>query len=201
MICKEALPLIHEYLDGDLQNAEMLELSRHLSECRHCSTRLRNLELTESLIHSLQKARAADDLAERILRAIPAPDKKMPWTQWVRRHPAISVAVVFVVVMISSFLSLWDQERDLVVKGTDLDQVVINGSTVTVPAGHTVNGDLFVENGQLQIDGEVQGDLVVANGSVNLASTANISGQVTKIDQALDWVWYKINQWFVSFAH
>lgn len=201
MICKEALPLIHEYLDGDLQDAEVLELSRHLTECRHCTSRLKKLEIAESLVHSLQKTKASDDLTDRILRAIPAPSKKRSWRQWVRRHPAASVAAVFVVVMISSFLSLWDQERDLVVKGTDLDQVVINGSTVTVPAGHTVNGDLFVENGKIQVDGQVQGNLVVVDGSVNLASTASISGQITTIDQALDWIWYKVNHWFVSLAH
>jgi hypothetical protein len=38
---------------------------------------------------------------------------------------------------------------------------VCKGDTVTVPAGHTYSGNLMVKNGKIQIDGQLDGNLVV----------------------------------------
>ncbi|UUZ82092.1 polymer-forming cytoskeletal protein [Paenibacillus sp. P26] len=90
---------------------------------------------------------------------------------------------------------MWDEDQDLLVKGQDLQSVVIQGHTVLVPEGKTVAGDLTVEKGQVQVDGEVKGNVTVIDGSVNMASTAKISGQVKQIDEAFSWLWYKMNIW------
>lgn len=83
----------------------------------------------------------------------------------------------------------------MVVQGA-LDQLFISGDTLVVPEGVTVYGNLKVKRGKIQIDGNVEGDVTVINGSYNLASTAYISGQVTLIDAAVDWVWYKMKNMF-----
>lgn len=198
MNCKEAIPMIHEYLDGDLQGSGFVELNKHLSACRECKRHFAQLEQAESLVFTMAKTKVSDGLTERIMLSLPQPKKKA-WLQWVKRHPAASVAATFFLIMMSSFFSLWNQDTDLVVKGADLEQVIIKGDTVIVPAGRIMNGNLIVENGRLQVDGEVQGNLVVIDGSLNLASTAYISGEVTKVNQALDWLWYKVNEFFSLF--
>lgn len=200
MVCEEALPLMHEYLDGELEDDRAIALKRHLLTCANCKKALRQLETTEALVKSLPAAKAPDYLKDRIMQALPPIKRERNWTEWFRRHPAVSVAVVFVMVMLGSFVSLWNEDRELLVKGSDLEQVVIKGDTVYVPAGHKVAGNLMVKSGKLQVDGEINGNLVVIDGSVNLASTAHISGHITKIDEAFEWMWFKINEFFSQLS-
>lgn len=201
MDCKQSLSLMHEYLDGDLSGEETAELKRHLIACANCRAALKQFEQTEAMVRSLPRQSAPDGMTERIMRSLPQPKRRNTWFQWVRRHPAASVASVFLFVMLGSFLSLWDNDKDMVVKGAgaDLQQVVIQGDSVYVPAGHTVQGNLLVQRGHIQVDGEVKGNLIVIDGSYNLASTAHIAGKVIPVDRAISWLWYKMNEW-ISLA-
>ncbi|TVY08490.1 zf-HC2 domain-containing protein [Paenibacillus cremeus] len=200
MDCTEALPLLHEYLDGGLQRRDAIELKEHLLACPGCRKRLQQFEKLEALVAAWPPVEVPEGLTERIMQALPPVERKNGFTRWIRKHPAASVAAVFCLVMLSSFVSSWDQDQELLVKGTDLQSVVIKGNTVYVPAGTTVAGDLTVENGNTQVDGEIKGSLTVIDGSVNMASTAHISGQVMKIDEAFSWMWYKMNQWFEQIS-
>ncbi|WP_409343381.1 zf-HC2 domain-containing protein [Paenibacillus sp. MBLB4367] len=195
MNCKEALPLMHDYLDGDLTGSKATELKRHLLACPACRERFQQLEKTEALVKTLPRSYASDELTARIISSLPQPKRRKIWTHWVKRHPAISVASVFLLVMLSSFATLWNQDTDMIVKGPDLEDVVIKGDTVYVPAGHSVNGDLLVQRGKVQVEGEVKGNLIVIDGTYNLASTAHIAGKIKPVDQTLEWVWYKVNEW------
>jgi anti-sigma factor RsiW len=200
MNCKEALPWMHEYLDGDLTGTPLTELKKHLLSCTDCSGRFKQMQNAEAMVRSLPHLTAAPDLTDRIMAALPKPQKRNTWLQWIQRHPAVAVASMFLFVMLSASLSLWNQDKEMVVKGASLEQVVIKGNTVYVPAGHTVNGNLMVKRGKIQIDGEVKGNLVVIDGSYNLASTAHISGKIKQVDQALDWLWFEVNEYVGLFA-
>jgi anti-sigma factor RsiW len=200
MKCKEALPLMHDYLDGDLSGPEALKLKEHLIGCTDCHALFKQLERTDAMARALLPAGVPDDLTERIMKGLPPVKRRNAWAQWIRRHPAASVAVVFLAVMFGSFMSMWNQGGELMVQGTDLQDVVIQGDTVIVPEGHTVNGNLIVQSGKLQVQGDVKGNLVVIDGSLNLASTAHISGQITHVDAALSWVWYKLGELLTKFS-
>jgi len=141
-----------------------------------------------------------EGLTERIMQSLPPVKRQNPFYRWVRKHPAVSVAAVFFLVMFSSFVASWNDNQELLVKGSDLESVVIKGNTVYIPAGATVSGDLTVENGVTQVDGDIKGSLIVIDGKVNLASTAHISGQVKMIDEAFSWLWYKMNAWIVQLS-
>lgn len=194
MDCKEALPWIHEYLDGDLERAYALELKQHLISCSDCNQVFKQLENIEALVMHLPKRPTPDGLKDRIMLSLPKPLKRTSWLKWARRHPSITVASLFIMVMLASFASLWDQDMQMVVKGSNLDQVVIRGDTVYIPSGHTVEGNLMVKRGKIQVDGQVNGNLVVIDGSYNLASTAKISGQVKQVDQAIGWLWFEVKE-------
>lgn len=198
--CKEALPLMHEFLDGNLQEAEALQLKKHLIACPACNEYFKQLERTEAIVRLLPKSRVPDELTARVMSFIPMQPKRSGWLYLIKTHPAISVASVFLLVMLGSFMSLWNEDKDMVVKGADLDQVIIKDHTVFVPEGHVVNGDLMVQRGNIRVDGSVQGNLVVIDGSYNLASTAHISGQVKMVDQTLEWIWYKCNDFFAGLS-
>ncbi|WP_068776760.1 zf-HC2 domain-containing protein [Paenibacillus sp. FJAT-26967] len=196
MNCKQALPLMHEYLDGDLQGSEALDLKQHLLTCPECHAIFRQMETTDALVRSIPAPVASNDLTDRIMGSLPPVKKRSPWIQWVRKHPAVSVAAVFLLTMAGSFGSMWNNNTELMVRGTDLDRVIIQGDKVIVPKGETVKGNLVVENGELVVEdnANVEGNLVVIDGNMYLASTAHITGDKIRIDQALSWLWFKINE-------
>ncbi|NOU73517.1 anti-sigma factor [Paenibacillus sp. LMG 31458] len=201
MNCKEALPLIHEYLDGDLQGSDSQRLKEHLISCQACHALFRQLEKTDAMVRMLPPVKVSDTLTAQIMSGLPPVKKRNSWMDFIRKHPAVSVAVVFATVMFGSFMSMWNDDTNLMVKGSNLQDVVIEGDTVTVPQGHTVKGDLIVQRGKLKVEGEVTGNLTVIDGSLNLASTAHISGHVTQVNEALSWVWYKLGEYVGMFSH
>ena len=204
MDCKHASTLMHDYFDGDITHEQAVELKGHLQSCSACSIQFQQLEQTEmTLFATLRHTRisAPDGLVSRIMNEIPKQRKQQVWLKVIKKHPALTAAAIFLLVMLFSMLSLMKADNQLIVKVGDLDQVVINGNIVTVPEGSTVTGNLTVENGKAEILGNVEGNLTVIDGSYYQASTAHISGKVKRIDQALDWIWYRISNTFTDVAY
>lgn len=204
MDCKQASSLMHDYLDDDLERGRAVELKSHLESCSACNERFRELERTDLMLFAAIKQRTAqvsDDLVDRIVSKLPSQRKQQAWIGWIRRHPALTAAAMFLVVMLFSAISLWESDDQLVVKTADPDQVIINGNTVTVPSGSKIAGNLTVENGKAEIYGDVEGNLTVIDGSYYQASTAHIAGEIKSIDQALDWIWYRITNVFTEVAY
>ncbi|MFC3771217.1 zf-HC2 domain-containing protein [Paenibacillus sp. GCM10012303] len=200
MNCKEAILLMHDHLDGNLNGPEAAELKKHLGTCPGCRERYAKLDKAGALVSSLKPVPPPSHLTTAfIMQGLPAPAKRIVWMKWVRRHPAASVAAIFFVVMLGSFLSMWNQNTELVVHG-DMEQLVIRGHTVVVPEGKTVQGNLIIENGQVEVNGKINGNLTVIDGNYALASTAQISGDITSVNQAAEWIWYKVNQMISLFT-
>ncbi|WEK53764.1 MAG: zf-HC2 domain-containing protein [Candidatus Cohnella colombiensis] len=200
MRCKIAVALIHEYLDGDLSADQTAQLRVHLAECSFCQAHLESLQRTDAFVSAIPVTVPPSYLCDRIMDALPKSKRGISWTKWVRRHPAVSAAALFLVVMVSSFVAMWNQNQMLSVSG-DLDNLIIEGNRVIIPEGKTVNGDLIITNGTAQVLGDVEGNLTVIDGSVLLASTAHITGNVKQIDRAVDWFWYKVSSWFGTITY
>ena len=200
MNCEEALHQMHEYLDGELEQPEATELKKHLLACPECNRCFRELEMTDALIKNCDRARVPDGLTERIMKSLPASPKRQTWFNWVRRHPALSVASIFLFVMLGSFLSLWNQDPELTVKGSNLDQLVIGEDSVYLPKGKHVEGNLMVRGGTVTIDGQLDGNLVIVDGSFQTASSANVSGKIYEINQAAEWLVFQVRELFVPAA-
>lgn len=201
MNCKVAASWMHEYLDGDLERGEATALKDHLNTCQACNVRFDELSRTDSLCMAFPVAKTPPGLESRILDALPKSRSPAAWTGWVRRHPALSAAAFFLIVMLSSFVAMWNQDQQLSVSGTDLDVLEYQGTTVIVPEGKEVNGDLTITNGSAKVLGSVRGNLTVIDGNVTLASTAHIAGHVQEVDRAIDWAWYKLRSWFGTLAY
>lgn len=204
MECKQASSLMHDYLDGELSRDEAVALKQHMQSCSPCQERFRELEQTEMMLFATIKhtnLSAPDELVNRIISQIPNQPKQQAWIKWIKQHPALTAVAMFLLVMLFSAVSFWDTDDQLVVKGSNLDQVIIHGDTVTVPNDSKIAGNLTIENGKAEIYGEVQGNLTVIDGTFYQASTAHISGQVKEIDRALDWIWYRITNTFTEVAY
>ena len=75
---------------------------------------------------------------------------------------------------------------------TKQPDLIVDGSTITVPAGKVIDGDLTIKNGHLIIEGQVNGNVTVIKGSKYQASSAVVTGEIQEIDEVFDWLWYKI---------
>lgn len=206
MNCNVAIVWMHDYLDGELPVDDTVTLKSHLLSCPACRSRFEQLQKTDAAaFHTLEAIKPASDydkkaselLTQRIMQQLPKKqNKRNRIVRLIYRYPGVTAAAVFVLVMLGSFLTMWEEDTKLIVSGEDLQQVIIEGNTVIVPEGAHLAGNLTVENGIADVKGEVDGDVTVIDGSLNLASTGHIAGQSRTIDQALDWFWYKVTQTF-----
>lgn len=201
MDCKIAALWIHEYLDGDLPRDQAESLRNHFRNCPACRAHFDSLAQAEAFVRAVPAVCAPDGLGSKIMASLPKQRRPAAWAGFVRRHPGLAAAALFVAIMLSSFVAMWNQDGQLTVSGPDLNNVVVEGTTVVVPEGKVVSGDLTIANGSVQVLGEVRGNLTVIDGKVMLASTAHIAGQVEEIDRAIDWAWYKVRTWLSTLAY
>lgn len=97
---------------------------------------------------------------------------------------------VFIVLMTGSLFSTYNQDEHFSV--SKQSNLLVEGETVIVPAGETVEGNVVVQNGNIRIEGEVKGDVTVINGHNYMSKAGNVTGSIHVIDQAFEWMWYKI---------
>lgn len=205
MNCAQASRLMHEYFDGDLAHEDAVKLKAHLGGCPECRERFVEYERIEGCLRMALAAPAGRneggraDLTDRILKRLPG-RRSRRLARWLRHYPGVTVAAMLAVVLFASFIVSWEQDKELVVRGNDLSEIVIEGNRVVVPEGAKVDGDLVIENGEAVINGEIRGNLTVIDGTVNMASTAKVIGEAREINQALDWIWYKLKSTVIELA-
>lgn len=180
---------MHEYLDGDINTTHEEEMKQHLHSCESCQTHLKELKNVVHLLQTLPTVQIPLGFKERVMEKLPKPKLKMKETHWLRKYPLLIAAAIFAIFMSASLLSGFNNSDEFAV--TEHEALVVEGSKVTVPIGETIDGDLVVKNGDLTIDGKVNGDVTVVNGKY-MASTANVTGEIEEIDETFEWLWYSI---------
>jgi anti-sigma factor RsiW len=195
MDCREQIALIHLFLDGEIDEAEHRLLQDHLSQCGNCRQVLYEHQKSIALVQSLSHVHAPEGFTERVMAYIPASSRNTRFSNWLRNHPFLTAAAVFFVLMTSSLMASWfDRDETLHVSSPNMDKLLIDQkrNTVIVPEGITVHGDLIVRNGNVQVNGEVRGNVVAIEGTVFKASTAQIAGNAESIEQIVDYIWYQL---------
>jgi anti-sigma factor RsiW len=207
MECQNANRYIHLYLDGDLSLTEVSELKAHLAQCSECKLQYKQLEEVDAMVkfnlstsfnRPERSEQDIDALTNRIMKAVPInqPRKtKKRFVQWLYRYPALTAVALFIVVMVASLAASYGEQNNVVISASqdDINLVQISGNKVIVPEDAQLTGDLVVENGIIEIKGAIDGNVTVIDGQLVMASTGYIAGQSKTIDQALDWLWYKIS--------
>ena len=207
MECQNANRYIHLYLDGDLSLTEVNELKVHLAQCSECKLQYKQLEEVDAMVkfnlstsfnRPERSEQDIDALTNRIMKAVPInqPRKtKKRFVQWLYRYPALTAVALFIVVMVASLAASYSEQSNVVISASqdDINLVQISGNKVIVPEDAQLTGDLVVENGIIEIKGAIDGNVTVIDGQLVMASTGHIAGQSKTIDQALDWLWYKIS--------
>jgi len=189
--CQEPIiHLMHAYLDGDISREDEQMLNKHLAECPQCREMMDELKMSALFLQRAEPVRAPDAFVSGVMARLPKEKSQAGFQRLLRRHPLVAAAALFLLLMSATLFSSYSNNQQF--SFTKQPNLVIEGETVVVPAGEVVKGDLVVKNGNLRIEGEVDGNVTVIRGSKYMASTAIVTGKSEEIDEAFDWLWYKI---------
>ncbi|MDG5472360.1 anti-sigma factor [Jeotgalibacillus sp. ET6] len=191
---EEIVHLMHEYLDEELSYEKEKELKQHLQSCEACRTHFQELKRTIAFVQSTSHIAAPSGFTQNVMSRLPKEKKKAGMQRWFHNNPFFAAAAVFLILMGGSLLTAWNSDDKFAF--TNNDNVVVEGHTVVVPEGEVVKGDMVVRNGDLRVEGQVDGDVTVINGERYLAGAGSITGQIEEVDQAFEWLWYNIKSAF-----
>ena len=189
MCAERYVVFMHDYLDGDITHEHELELKKHLQTCEACREHLHELNDTVAFIKSANHISAPPGLEMAVMNSLPKKKTTASVQKWFRRHPGFVAAAVFVILLGATVLGNFSNDDSFSV--TKQPNVIVEGQTVIVPAGEIVKGDLVVKNGDLIVEGEVDGNVTVINGNY-MASSAVVTGQIEEIDKTFERLWYEI---------
>lgn len=199
MCPEQIIELMHEYLDEEIEPSNERVLREHLQGCKECETIFNELTRSIMFVKSMSHMQAPADFTANVLARLPKEKKQVLMSRWLKNHPILSAASLFVVLMTGSLLSTWNQEREFSV--SKQENLVVENNTVIVPEGEVVKGDVLVRNGTLRIEGEVQGDVTVINGEQYLASAGRVTGDIEEVNEVFDWIWYHMKKTAKEVVH
>lgn len=181
---------MHEYLDGEISREHELELNSHLQSCADCQAHMHELSNVVAFVKGAAHVEAPGNFVNSVMARLPKEKSHAGVSRWLRRHPILTAAALFLLFMSSALFSNFNEEQQF--SFTKQENVIVEGETVIIPEGEIVTGDLVVKNGDVRIDGELDGNLTIINGSKYMASTAVITGKTEEINEVFDWLWFHI---------
>ncbi len=189
---EEIVQYMHDYLDEDISHEHEMVLKEHLQKCEDCQSHFHELKKAIALVQSTSHVQVSNDFTQRVMASLPKEKKQVEVKRWFRHHPLLTAASLFIVFMMGSVLTSWNASDEFAF--TKQPNLVVQDHTVIVPEGETVKGDVTVKNGDIKIEGEVQGNVTVINGKQYLASAGSVTGEIKEIDEAFEWLWYQVKK-------
>lgn len=188
----EIVHCMQDYLDGDLTNEKEQKLKEHLQSCPACQTYFHELKRTEALVKSASLNAAPAHFTNHVMARLPKEKNKVVIKRWFRHHPMLIAVSMFLLLMGGSLVSGWTDDQKFAF--TKQPNLLVENDTVIVPEGEVVKGDLVVKNGNLRIEGKVDGNVTIINGNKYMASAGNVTGDIEEIDEIFEWIWYKMKE-------
>ncbi len=188
--------LIHRVLDEEATEQEFHELEYHVAECLSCKNDYQAFKLIDTTLSQHELPEVSDDFTDRVMARLPK--KKEPaFLIWFRAHPLLVSAACFVILMLGYVFSLGQEHafHAEIVKGNGTLKYA-GSHTVIVPKNETIKGDLVVKNGDVKINGKVEGNVILVNSHSLMASAGEVTGHVQEVHRVVGWVWYQIKTFF-----
>lgn len=193
---KEMVALIHKYLDEEINEGEKKKLNQHLEKCDHCKKHLTELQKSIAFIQSSSHITAPSDFTSLVMQQLPKQKKSVGWSKWAKNNPLIVAAAIFFLFFSISIISTVTTDQDIYVSGQGNVYIDKETKIVVVPEGEVIEGDLIVKNANLQVEGEVLGNVKVLKGQHYQASAGVVSGEIEEINQTFEWIWYNVKSFF-----
>lgn len=178
---------MHDYLDDDINEEHSNVLLSHIAECDECKKTFHELSKTVAFLQS-NHITAPSGFTANVMKNLPKQSKRRRFEKWLQRNPVLIAASLFILLMGSSLFSYWGEDEQF--SFSKDPNLVVEGQTVIVPEGKTVKGDLVVKNGDIKVEGKVNGNVTVINGDNYLAGAGEVTGNIEEIDQLFEWIWF-----------
>jgi len=191
---------MHDYLDHDISEDHKEILLHHLETCAICKQHFDELQKSVSYVQSLSKVTAPDHFTKNVMSQLPKEKRRIGMKRWISAHPFLTAASLFIILMAGTLFSSWNDPNEF--SFTKNPNLVVKNHTVIVPKGKVVKEDVTVRNGNIRVEGTVQGNVTVIKGKEYMASAGNVTGKVKEIDKIFEWIWYKMKDLgHDAFAH
>lgn len=187
----EYVQLLHKYLDHELTSDEEKNVKEHLHRCEACYKHFHELEKAVAFVQSTSHIEAPLNFTEGVMNSLPKEKRTVSWNRWFKGHPLLTAASLFILLMVGSLFSAWNEDQHFSV--SKQENLVVENSKVTVPKDEVVKGDVIVKNGTLEIEGTIEGNVTVING-VYMASAGHVTGDIEEVDELFEWLWYHIKR-------
>lgn len=197
MACPEDIvKLMHDYLDETITSEDEAKLRNYLQQSRECQAYFHELKKTIALVQSASHVKSPDDFTMKVMQKLPKEKRTIGIKRWIQSHPFVTAAALFLLLMTGSIFSLWTEDQQFSV--SKQEGLIVKNHTVIVPKGEVIKGDVVVRNGNLKIEGEVQGNVTIINGKKYLAQAGEVTGDIEEVNEIFDWLWYHIKNTFVD---
>ena len=196
---EEMIEYMHEYLDEEISAEHEDMLRTHLQDCNDCKSYFHELKRAIALVQSTSHIVAPDDFTAKVMAGLPKEKRKVGIQRWLKKHPFLTAASLFAFLMGGALFSNWESDTQL--SFSNQPQLQVEQDTVIVPKGTVVTGDIVVRNGNIKIEGEVDGNVTVINGKNFMAAAGNVTGDIKEIDQIFEWMWFKIKETSKNFSN
>src|SRR4051812_44202333 len=112
MCPEQIIELMHEYLDEEIDENDERKLREHLQSCKECETIFNELKKTIAFVKSISHMQAPPNFTANVLSGLPKEKKKVWMKRWLKNHPVLSAASLFIILMMGSLFSTWNQDRE-----------------------------------------------------------------------------------------
>jgi anti-sigma factor RsiW len=195
---EDIIEYMHDYLDEDITPENEEVLRSHLQTCSECRDYFNEMKKAVALVQSTSHISVSEGFTDRVMAQLPKEKKQVGAKRWFKQHPLLTAASLFLLLMTGSIFASFNEDQRFAV--TKQHNLIVDGERVIVPAGKTVEGDVVVQNGDIFIKGQVNGNVTVINGEKYMAAAGKVTGQIEEIDQAFEWLWYKIKDFGKSIV-
>jgi len=189
---EEMIEYMHEYLDEEISEEHEGMLRSHLQACNDCKAYFHELKKAIALVQSTSHIVAPDNFTMNVMARLPKEKRKVGIQRWLKKHPFFIAASLFTVLMGGALFSSWESDTQL--SFSNQPQLLVDNDTVIVPEGTVITGDIVVRNGNIKIEGQVDGNVTVINGQKFMASAGEVTGEIEEIDALFGWLWYKMKE-------
>lgn len=184
---------MHKYLDGDMTHQEEIKLLEHIKKCASCEQYFSILREGVAFLENAEVLEAPEDFTKKVMNSLPN-NNQNKFGYWVRKYPSVLAAAIFILLMGSALTTYVIEPNQL--SYTKNNQLKVANNTVIVPKGAIINEDITVENGDLKIEGKVNGNVTIINGKEYLASVGEVTGEIKEVNEFFNWIWYRIKSIF-----